>query len=253
MGRKADKMFCIKTSVNTKAEYDELFGAKENYADNAEKPEWIVKDTIGNITYTATPTKEKCRLQKIEKALEKAHDIRKFEIDKYWSRATYFWAFTASVYVAYFHVLKDLHCGRHGKISLVVLAALGLFFSFSWWMSSRGSRHWQENWENHVMLLENDVMGPLYKTFLSGDAPSITKVNEAGGMVMSVCGFFLLFYEFTEFYKENCIWGERYIFLSILTAIFTGFALFVYAKSISGNAKKTEHFTFSRRVFEDKL
>lgn len=242
-------MHIFRTSVNTKAEYDELF--KEKY--EKQEPLWGIKDTSGKETHTIIPTAEKSRLEKIEKALEKVHDIRKFEIDKYWSRAAYFWAFTTSVYVAYFNVLKDLHYGNHGKISLVILAALGLFFSFSWWLSSKGSRHWQENWENHVVLLEDEIMGSLYKTFLAGDAPSITKVNEVAGVVMSVCSGGLLFYEFTEFYMKNVILGDRYILMSILTTVFVGFALFVYAKSISGNAKKTEHFTFSRRVFEDKL
>lgn len=242
-------MHIFRTSVNTKAEYDELFTEK----DETQEPLWIVKDTSGNETHTITPTSEKSRLEKIEKALEKAHDIRKFEIDKYWHRATYFWAFTTSVYVAYFNVLKELHCGQHGKISLVVLASLGLFFSFSWWLSSKGSRHWQENWENHVTLLEDEIMGPLYKTFLADKAPSITKVNEAGGIVMSVCSGGLLFYEVTEFYKVYGIFGERYIFLSVITALFVAFALYVYTKSISGNSKKTEDFTFTRRVYEECL
>lgn len=246
-------MHIFRTSVNTKAEYDELFGTQVEQQDVEPKADWLIKDTSGNETHTVMPSAEKSRLEKIEKALEKAHDIRKFEIDKYWHRATYFWAFTTSVYVAYFNVLKELHSGRHGKISLVVLAALGLFFSFSWWLSSKGSRHWQENWENHVMLLEDEIMGPLYKTFLADKAPSITKVNEAGGIVMSVCSGGLLFYEVTEFYRHSGIWGERYIFLSIITALFVAFALFVYTKSISGNLKKAEEFTFTRRVFEESL
>jgi hypothetical protein len=31
--------------------------------------------------------------EKLRAALERAHDIRKLEIDLYWKRATYFWAF----------------------------------------------------------------------------------------------------------------------------------------------------------------
>ncbi|MGH8568044.1 MAG: hypothetical protein ACREXU_08475, partial [Gammaproteobacteria bacterium] len=32
---------------------------------------------------------------------------------------------------------------------------------------NRGSKFWQENWENHVDLLEDQIMGPLYKTVVS--------------------------------------------------------------------------------------
>ncbi|RCU08872.1 hypothetical protein DVA78_18575, partial [Acinetobacter baumannii] len=39
----------------------------------------IIKDSINH--------------KKITMALDKAHDIRKFEIDLYWKRATYFFAF----------------------------------------------------------------------------------------------------------------------------------------------------------------
>jgi hypothetical protein len=29
---------------------------------------------------------------------------------------------------------------------------------------NKGSKFWQENWENHVELLEDKIFGPLYKT-----------------------------------------------------------------------------------------
>jgi hypothetical protein len=35
-------------------------------------------------------------------ALALAHDIRKFEIDLYWKRATYFWAFIAVAFAGFF-------------------------------------------------------------------------------------------------------------------------------------------------------
>lgn len=45
-----------------------------------------------------------------EKALQFALDIRKFEIDLYWKRATYFWAFLAVTLAGYFTLLvaKDV-------------------------------------------------------------------------------------------------------------------------------------------------
>lgn len=48
----------------------------------------------------------------------------------------------------------------------VILACLGLVFSFSWVLVNRGSKFWQENWEKHVDMLEDKITGPLYKTVL---------------------------------------------------------------------------------------
>ena len=49
----------------------------------------------------------------------------------------------------------------------VILACLGLVFSFAWVLVNRGSKFWQENWEKHVDMLEDKITGPLYKTVLS--------------------------------------------------------------------------------------
>jgi hypothetical protein len=42
---------------------------------------------------------------KRNEALKNALDIRKFEIEMYWKRATYFWAFITLAFTAYFAVL----------------------------------------------------------------------------------------------------------------------------------------------------
>jgi hypothetical protein len=103
-------------------------------------------------------------------ALENALDIRKFEIQLYWTRATYFWTFIAAALAAYgaIQTIND----SNEKISLsVFLSCLGLVLSFAWYCANRGSKQWQENWENHVDLLENDVIGPLYKTVIRRPSP----------------------------------------------------------------------------------
>ncbi|HZW40283.1 MAG TPA: hypothetical protein VFF33_13375 [Ignavibacteriaceae bacterium] len=42
----------------------------------------------------------------------------------------------------------------------------GLFLSVSWFFVNKASKFWQKNWEAHVDLLEDDLIGPLYKTTL---------------------------------------------------------------------------------------
>jgi hypothetical protein len=94
-------------------------------------------------------------------ALKQALDIRKFEIDLYWKRAGYFWTFIAAAFAGYFVLQKD---GEFA--SIYVTTCLGFLFSLAWYLVNRGSASWQQNWEKHVDLLEDEIMGPLYKTHI---------------------------------------------------------------------------------------
>lgn len=98
-------------------------------------------------------------------ALKLALDIRKFEIELYWKRATYFWAFIAAAFVGYFALQGRPDTGS--SFSMIVVACLGLIFSVTWVLANRGSKYWQLNWERHVDVLEDEVTGPLYKTTLT--------------------------------------------------------------------------------------
>jgi hypothetical protein len=105
-----------------------------------------------------------------KKALDLALEIRKFEIELYWKRATYFWAFIAVALGGYVSILaaKDLTHNERRE-ALLTASCLGLVFSVAWYFVNRASKFWQENWEKHVDLLEDAVIGPLYKTVLSDD------------------------------------------------------------------------------------
>jgi len=100
---------------------------------------------------------------KRRRALQHALDIRKFEIELYWKRTAYFWTLIAAALAAYgaVQVGKDVPERQHLS---VLVGALGFVLSFSWFCVNRGSKRWQENWENHVDMLEDDIIGPLYKT-----------------------------------------------------------------------------------------
>ena len=129
-------------------------------------------------------------LNKASKALELALDIRKFEIGLYWQRATYFWALIAVAFAGYFAILGSEHLD-HKEFLAHIVSCIGLVFSWAWYLVNRGSKYWQENWENHVELLEDGIAGPLYKTilyrpeskknieeYLTGPLPiSVSKIN----------------------------------------------------------------------------
>jgi hypothetical protein len=116
---------------------------------------------------------------KLEKALKQAHEIRIFEIDLYWKRAAYFWTFIAVAFTGYSLLEKEHVENSHLDFTLQFTAAcVGFLFSLAWYCVNRGGNFWQKNWEAHVDLLEDEVMGPLYKTVLT-TKPSFCNLTDA--------------------------------------------------------------------------
>ena len=136
------------------------------------------------------------------RALKEAQDVRKFEIDLYWKRTGFFWAFITVIYTALFSVLcKYIDCPNKYSFFVPVistLSGLGFFFSVAWHMVNKGSKFWQKNWENHVSLLEKSEIGPLYDVFLNPKTTgsrwkpteefdfSVTKVNMWASTLVSL-------------------------------------------------------------------
>lgn len=95
-------------------------------------------------------------------ALKHALDIRKLEIKMYWKRTTYFWTLNAATFAGYFAIKSTTKVIDYYIVPLV--SCIGVIISFGWYIANRGAKYWQENWELHVDLLEDEIMGPLYKT-----------------------------------------------------------------------------------------
>lgn len=103
--------------------------------------------------------------KKLEAAFVQVSDIRKFEIGLYWTRATYFWTLIAVAFGGYFAIYSADKFDNQYLLTMIV-GSVGLVFTFAWYLANRGSKYWQENWENHLDLLEDHITGPLYKTLL---------------------------------------------------------------------------------------
>jgi len=173
---------------------------------------------------------------KEKEALEQALDIRKFEIELYWKRATYFWTFIGATMAGFLAV----HASSAGnKVDLaVILSCLGIVFSFGWVCVNRGSKFWQENWEKHVDALEDEVTGPLYKVIMSRSEPeknkdriihlftgssaiSVSKVNQIISLYIFVLWIFLLIYSLPDFSSEASVswFYTGLIFLSSIVCL----------------------------------
>lgn len=141
---------------------------------------------------------------KLFMAFEKAHDIRKFEIELYWKRTAYFWTLIAATFAGYFILLtSDSEKLAYKDIYLTIISSMGLIFSLGWFLAAKGSKFWQENWEGHIDMLENAITGPLYKTVLhdtsrkkfsitSAQAFSVSKVNQWIATLVIVIWFALM-------------------------------------------------------------
>jgi hypothetical protein len=128
-----------------------------------------------------------------KQALDRAHDLRKFEIDLSWKRATYFWAFQATAFATIGLSSKDGSVHPH----IVLFAAmLGAVTGFVGYLSARGSKFWQQNWESHVdMLEEHGGDGRLTQIILTkGDLQhSVSRLNSALLLLLTLGWFALLF------------------------------------------------------------
>jgi hypothetical protein len=171
---------------------------------------------------------------KQKSALDRALDIRKFEIQLYWERAKYFWAFIAAAFAGYGAIRASSSISDKTDLS-VYISCLGIVFSFGWYCTNRGSKQWQENWENHVDLLEDNITGPLYKVVLRRPKPtnvkewfiehitgpyplSVSKINQIISIYVSFLWVFFLYKALPEFDRADVInWG--YVIVICITVL----------------------------------
>lgn len=107
----------------------------------------------------------------LEKLCEIALQTRNFEIELYWKRTTYYWAFIAADMAAYALVFSKIDdCSIASYVLMGVLSCMGILFSFGWFLANRGSKYWQENWEAHMGRLIRKKYGPIFQTLLLPDS-----------------------------------------------------------------------------------
>jgi hypothetical protein len=120
-------------------------------------------------------------------ALNRAHELRKFEIENYWKRATYFWSFQAIAFVVLGFFLKDGEFPQSMQI-LQLPASIGAISGYVGYLSAKGSKFWQENWESHVDMLEEKIEGRLTQTIWSDGKKS----HSVSGLNQSFMGIITL-------------------------------------------------------------
>ena len=173
---------------------------------------------------------------KVSEALKVALDTRKFEIEMYWKRATYFWAFIAATFTGFFVLLNSDNIDNHRGFTILI-SVMGLFFSIGWNYVNRGSKHWQENWERHVAYLEDEVQGPLFKyvkypdtkfkQFNKGYHFSVSKVNQLLSLMM--VAFWFILFVYSVFFSFHKLWfiNDSFHDISVWIPILICSAIFI--------------------------
>ena len=105
-----------------------------------------------------------------DEALRISLDLRKFEIEMYLKRTTYFWTLLGAALAGYFAVQAISPANMSAqdkKFFSFVISVIGCIISFGWCMANKGSKYWHENWENHAMALSKEIIGPIFNITLS--------------------------------------------------------------------------------------
>ncbi len=137
---------------------------------------------ITEIRYIATEEEDENEIQKKNSQIESKYkeqivgayrecsDNRRFEIERYWGRSTYFSVCLGAILVAFFGVItwdvafNNLHYLLK-NIILLVLSYVATVLSLVWYYVGKGSKEWQEVYEMRMYYLENSVTGGFHKIF----------------------------------------------------------------------------------------
>ncbi len=132
--------------------------------------------------------------------LKQAWEIRNFEIELSWKRTHYFAILVGALFTAYIHIEPN-----KSVFEKIIIICLGILTSFIWYLSSRGSKFWQENYEYKIDQLEQDEQIKLHSEQLQNikshwynifDAYpwSVSKINILINFIIFIFWFALLFY-----------------------------------------------------------
>ena len=147
------------------------------------------------------PKGKDCYYKKAKAALDRAHDIRKFEIELLWKRAAYVATFQTLLFAALGFSFRT-ESNIFVSLFQIVTCIAGIFTSFFWRVINEASRLWHKNWTYHIDFLEDEFEGKLLKTVLHGKAEShsVSRANIYISRVFFVAWAILaLFFAFNFF------------------------------------------------------
>lgn len=154
--------------------------------------------------------------ERMKEAYNKAHHVREYEINLFWSRLNYLWAITAVLFAAGGVILNDMINLAEGKevneLQFLSLFSVSIFGSSLTTVSifvTKAGKHWQQVWEYHLTALEPFQSGHLYSLKFerkNGSSPSITRsVAIFHIFLLIIWGVLTFFSAVFPFTKDNHI------------------------------------------------
>ncbi len=148
----------------------------------------------------------------LQRMLERAEAVRKYEIDLQWSRSTFFYTFIA-ILLGGFGLLagSDMSVAKDSlKLSpthlLRFIASTGLILSFIWMLTCIESKRIFESWEIDVNYLEHLLDLSLYRVFFkTKPALSVSKANIFVATFTVWIWLFIIFYLISLIVYNNFI------------------------------------------------
>ena len=132
-----------------------------------------------------------------------------------------------------------------------------MILSVGWYLVNRGSKYWQENWEKHVDVLEDETIGPLYKTtiakeefnfsrFWSGYPFSVSKINQIISLFIVLVWLGLVIHSF-----PTMNWSLSWVSAGYLVLIGLTFIFLVLLFSLGRTSFEARRINFRKRKPED--
>jgi hypothetical protein len=172
----------------------------------------------------------------------------RMELDLFWKRATYYWSIIATIFAGYFLILSK---GPGNAEIELLIEALGIVFSVSWYMVNSGSKFWNDHWVNKVKKIDEHSTFQLFNTpdsekrdwseirYVFKPFPySVTAINLVVSFYISVLWVIL----FLKSYYENFLAQCTFFNFSSVVVIFTisiVLSLFFFCVRRNDNIKAT--------------
>lgn len=156
------------------------------------------------------------------KMLEIALANRKEEIDRFWSRSSFYWVIVAAAFGGYAATENSDDLIRQ------IIASFGLIGSLAWMLTNIASKQWQAVWEEKTNHAEVIYFG--HSSFVSsgrmrrtrkelfGIKPSVTRVTIGVSIYLAALWFILLFH------AAPLAYGRTIDFEATVVATFTTIA-----------------------------
>lgn len=167
----------------------------------------------------------------VAETLARAEKNREIEISMYWQRSAYFIVFIGAILTAY---LSDNTSCK--PLLRVFLLSLGGLISFIWYLTTRGAKYWQENWEKMCEKIEAIQKNHIYSVYpleeskfgnlLSKRRYSVSRANSLIALISTVACFILAVAEIIAFY--DC--GVSFVVLSVIALIISIIACYIAEK-----------------------